>query len=148
MTLGKTFAERQEGLQRWGFTCTCPLCSLPHAHRVASDVRRTLIAQADKKIIEIWKEGRHADAIALAEEIIEMIQEEGLEHFLTDEYALLAKLWLLYGKREKAEEIGKKSFEMLAGMGYFGNEVDHERWDLEKFLDVVGDGMKEVKGAP
>ena len=70
-----------------------------------------------------------------------------MEHFLTDEYALLAKLWLLYGKREKAEEIGRKSFAMLAGMGYFGNEVDHERWDLEKFLDIVGDGMKEVKGA-
>lgn len=67
---------------------------------------------------------------------------------LTDEYALLAKLYLLIGEREKAEHYGRMSFDLLADMGFLGHDVDRQRveLDIENFLEMVGDGMREVRG--
>ncbi|KAF2114599.1 hypothetical protein BDV96DRAFT_647294 [Lophiotrema nucula] len=148
LTLGQTFARRQDALKhKWGFTCTCKLCSLPHAERVASDIRQTLIKQTETKILELWEEGKHKEALGLAEESIEMIKEEGLDHFVPDQYALLAKLWLLLGKRKKAEEIGKKSWELLRQMGYLGTGEEFA-WDLDNFLNMVGDGALKAVVEP
>ena len=77
LLLGIPFAERQHLIKRWGFKCTCDLCSLPERERQASDLRRTMISQAEKKIVELAEEYKLDDAVKLAEEIVEMIGEEG-----------------------------------------------------------------------
>ncbi|KAF2729074.1 SET domain-containing protein [Polyplosphaeria fusca] len=149
LTLGQTFAHRTHALRRWGFTCTCSLCTLPSTAKAESDLRRSLIAQSDSKILEMWNADKYSDAIGLAIEGIQMIKDEGLEHFLTDQYALLAKLWMLAGERKKAEAWARKSWDMLAGMGYLGNEDEQEMWDMETFLERVGSGaMKAVNRVP
>ncbi|ORX95668.1 hypothetical protein BCR34DRAFT_441204, partial [Clohesyomyces aquaticus] len=123
LRLGHTFARRQGLIKsKWGFTCTCSLCSLSHAEKTASDIRRTLIKQIDNKIVELWQEGHQKEALSLAEESIEIVKDEGLNHFLPSHYALLAKLWLMLGKRDKAEGFGRKGFGMLVDMGYLGHE--------------------------
>ncbi|KAF2677332.1 SET domain-containing protein [Lentithecium fluviatile CBS 122367] len=149
ITLGQPSRNRAAALARWGFSCTCPLCSLADHEKQHSDILRSLISQSEGKILELAQAGRLDDAIALTEESIQMIEEEQQEHFLTDSYALLAKLWLVKGDRGRAEVEARKSFDRLVQMGFLGNGVGNserewEEWDLEGFLEVVGEGMVAV----
>jgi len=73
-----------------------------------------------------------------------MIIDEKQEHFLTDSYALLGKLWLVKGDRGRAEVEARKSFELLVKMGFLGQEAEWADWTLEEFLDIVGEGMTAV----
>ncbi|KAF1954919.1 hypothetical protein CC80DRAFT_474957 [Byssothecium circinans] len=175
ITHGQPSPHRHRALSRWGFTCTCSLCTLPAAQKTASDMRRTLIAQSTDKITDLWESGKPMDAIVLAEESIEMIRDEGLVHLLPDEYALVAKLWLLVARakegrvregkgkgeggkgkggvaereREEAERWARLSWEMLGGMGFLGYEWEESLgFEMEAFLELVGEGMREVVTAP
>jgi len=65
-----------------------------------------VIAQAEEKIIELAQEYKLTEAISLAEESVEMIKEEGIWSMLTDEYAMLAMLWLEKGDKGRAEMYG------------------------------------------
>ncbi|KAF2644524.1 SET domain-containing protein [Massarina eburnea CBS 473.64] len=174
ITLGQPFQHRHRALSRWGFACHCSLCSLPNPQKAASDTRRSLIARSTKKITELWESAQPMEAISLAEESIEMIQDEGLEHLLADEYALLAKLWLMVGKareqtmkkgrggkekgkgrqvgiieREEADRYARMSWELLGEMGFMGYDwKETMEFKLEAFLAMVGEGMREVVTAP
>lgn len=139
--LGHPSQTRHSLLHRWGFTCTCPLCSLPAPEKQASDIRRTLIARLEPKIIELASAGQISQAIDLAMESVEMILDEGdLESLLTDEYAMLAMLWLEKGDREKAEMWGRKAWKLLGDLGYLGNgaEENEEKFSLEVLLEGIG----------
>lgn len=139
--MGAPFSRRHEALKRWGFTCTCPLCTLPPTQKAESDVRRTLIAQATPKVLEMWQKGHYVEAISVAEETLEMILDEEQEHMLPDHYALLARLWLAVGEREKAEAYGQKSFDLLFDMGFMGLKGQKGVFELEAFLELVGEGI-------
>jgi tetratricopeptide (TPR) repeat protein len=129
LLLGKPYAARQEGLKRWGFTCTCALCSLPPAERSISDQRRERIEAAEPELLALWKEGKLQGAIRIGEEVLEIMKEEGVESNLTDQYVLLARLYLLRGDRETAEEYAEEAIEMLDDLGFLGAE-GREEWDL------------------
>jgi hypothetical protein len=144
ISLGQPLRQRKAALARWGFTCTCPLCSLTGDAQKHSDILRQLIHQSESKILELAQTGKLDDAIALAEESIDMIIDEKQEHFLTDSYALLAKLWLVKGNRGRAEVEARKSFELLVKMGFLGQQAKWADWGLEQFLDIVGEGMTAV----
>ncbi|KAL1798239.1 hypothetical protein ACET3X_002276 [Alternaria dauci] len=146
LLLGLPSSKRQSLLKRWGFKCTCDLCSLPTQERQSSDLRRTMIAQAEEKIMELAQEYKLAEAIALAEESVDMIEEEGIWSMLTDEYAMLAMLWLEKGDKEKAEVYGKKTHRLLADLGFLGIGEERDAWDLETLLKNIGglSGMGEM----
>ncbi|KAF7674584.1 hypothetical protein GT037_007344 [Alternaria burnsii] len=146
LLLGLPSPKRQSLIKRWGFKCTCDLCSLPTQERQASDLRRTLIAQAEEKIIELAQEYKLTEAISLAEESVEMIKEEGIWPMLTDEYAMLAMLWLEKGEKGKAEMYGKKTHRLLADLGFLGIGEEREAWNLETLLTNIGGlgGMGEA----
>jgi hypothetical protein len=145
LLLGAPSAKRQRILnEHWGFTCTCALCELPMLEKKASDVRRLLIAQAETKVLELAKKGEIERAIALAKESVGMIQDEGMESMLTDEYAMLAMLFLEKEDRETAEVWGRKAWRMLGDLGYLG--VGEEQW-VEKFsLEVLLEGIGGLGG--
>ncbi|KAF2875804.1 hypothetical protein BDV95DRAFT_654916 [Massariosphaeria phaeospora] len=149
LTLGQPSPKRRAGLQtRWGFTCTCALCSLPTPQRMASDLRRAMISDGEEKAMALWAAGSIREAIALAEESVGLIGDEGLEPLLTDEFALLAKLHLVLGEREEAARYGARAVELLRGYGFLGVGEEErgdgdgdgrgEKWDLESLLDLLG----------
>jgi hypothetical protein len=57
---------------------------------------------------------------------------------LTDEYAMLAMLWLEKGNKEKAEMYGKKTHRLLADLGFLGIGEEKETWSLEMLLENIG----------
>lgn len=140
--------KRHHHISRWGFTCTCTLCSLPDEHKRASDIRRLLIAQSESKVIELASDGKITEAIDLARESVDMIIDEGgLESMLTDEYAMLAMLWLSKGDRETAEMWGRKAWDLLGDLGYLGvGEEGKGKFKLETLLEGIGGLGGDGKG--
>jgi Tfp pilus assembly protein PilF len=125
-------------LTRWGFTCTCALCSLPTPEKRASDTRRVLLARAEEKILALAQSYRLADAIALTHESIDMILDEDIYPMLTDEYAMLAMLYLEAGERENAERYGRLAWQLLADLGFLGVGEERPVFSLEKLLGNMG----------
>jgi hypothetical protein len=105
-----------------------------------------MIAQAEEKIMELAKAYKLDEAIVLAEESVELIKEEGVWSMLTDEYAMLAMLWLEKGDREKAEAYGEKTHRLLSDLGFLGIGEYREAWKLETLLKNIGGlgGMGQV----
>lgn len=87
------------------------------------------------------------EAINLARESIDMIQEEGgLHSLLTDEYAMLAMLHLEKGDRQKAEVYGELAWDLLGKLGYLGVGKEKEKFGLETLLRSMGKIGGEGKG--
>jgi hypothetical protein len=145
LLLGAPSGKRQKILnEHWGFTCTCALCELSMLEKKASDVRRLLIAQAETKVLELARKGEIEQAIALAEESGGMIQDEGMESMLTDEYAMLAMLYLEKGDRETAKVWGRKAWRVLGDLGYLG--VGDDEWVGNFSLEVLFEGIGGLGG--
>ncbi|KAH7092412.1 hypothetical protein FB567DRAFT_614340 [Paraphoma chrysanthemicola] len=140
LLLGIPSHKRTHLLSRWGFTCTCALCSLPPQEKKASDLRRVMIAQAEEKIIQLAESYDLPAAIALTHESIQMIIEEEVYPMLTDEYAMLAMLYLEHGDRKSAEKYGKLAWGLLGDLGFLGvgEEKDRQTFTLERLLGNMG----------
>jgi hypothetical protein len=110
-----------------------------------------MIMQAEVKTMELAQAYKLDEAIALAEECVDMIKEEKLYSMLTDEYAMLAMLWLEKGDHDKAEMYGEMTRQLLADLGYLGIGKEKETWSLDMLLKSIGGlgGMgKEWKKGP
>lgn len=138
LLLGKPHAARQEGLKRWGFNCTCALCTAPPAIRAAHDTRRNRIAELEPQLNTLYREGKHNAAIAAGEEIVELMLEEGLTSLLPEVYVMLTRLYLVTEQRERAEEAADLALEILEDLGFLGME-GREGWGLERLLGVFVD---------
>lgn len=97
-----------------------------------------MISQAEVKIMELAQAYKLDEAIQLAEESVEMIREEDIWPMLTDEYAMLAMLWLEKNHKQKAEYYGEKTHRLLADLGFLGTGEEREAWKLETLLQNIG----------
>jgi hypothetical protein len=136
--LGMPSEKRQEGLRRWGFTCSCELCSLAAKEKAASDARRTRIGTAEQELLSHWKEGKHMAAIHVGKEVLKILKQENLTSMLADQYVTLARLYLARGEREVAEEYVESAVDILWNLGFLGME-GKEDWDVERLLGAFGD---------
>ncbi|KAF2261417.1 SET domain-containing protein [Lojkania enalia] len=139
--LGLPTLRRHERLEKWGFKCTCPLCSASPNARFASDTRRIRIEEAEKEIIDLWRDGQIQAAIRVAEEAVELMKEEDLTPMLTDEYMMLARLHMLRQEIEESEDYAAMTAEILKNLGFLGPEPDMGEWGLEKMLEAYGEGV-------
>ena len=75
--VGKTHEERQRALQRWGFTCTCAMCTAPASEIAASDARRTRIRALKADIVEALNggDGNNTNKNKNLDKAIEMAHE-------------------------------------------------------------------------
>ena len=131
--LGFNSTQRAEALSRYGFTCTCELCSLPPEEKATSDKQRRLIQQVKPVIAARFKEGKYQEAIHIVEDVIELLNAENLDSMLPDEYVFLARLSLLREDKEKAEEYAESALEILDNLGFLGEE-GREGWGVEELL--------------
>ncbi|KAF2006394.1 SET domain-containing protein [Amniculicola lignicola CBS 123094] len=148
LLLGQKSTDRQAGLRKWGFKCSCDLCSSPPSVLAASDERRVRISSSENSLVDLWKVGQVQSAIRLAEEIVDLMKEEELESMLTDEYVILARLHLLLEEKNKAEEYAELAVEELKNLGFLGvDEREWDDWNLEKLLKTFGEAAAAMRKA-
>jgi hypothetical protein len=93
-------------LAKWGFTCTCTLCSSPPSVLAASDERRNTIEALGKEVVKLVERGETKAlkrAAQLYGEVVEAVRLEGLVPHLGGHYDVLGRLWAAAGELEKGK---------------------------------------------
>ncbi|GAB1312708.1 SET domain-containing protein 5 [Madurella fahalii] len=112
-------ARQQTLLQKWGFQCTCPLCSSSPSVLAASDARRKKIATLGDEVLKMLDRGDSPKRAAeMYEEVVDAVREEGLVPHLGAHYEVLGRLYLAAGDQRKGVELVKKGVE--EGRGFEG----------------------------
>ncbi|KAH6848097.1 hypothetical protein B0I37DRAFT_310334 [Chaetomium sp. MPI-CAGE-AT-0009] len=115
---GLPSTARRQSLRKWGFTCTCALCSLPADELAASDERRRRVSRLGKEVIELVEHGGREDLRTAAElysEAVDAVREEGLVPHLGGHYQVLGQLWAAAGELERGREWVRRGREETEG---------------------------------
>jgi hypothetical protein len=104
-----------------------------------------LLLQAERKVIELAGKGEIDQAISLARESVGLIGDEGVESMWTDEYAMLAMLYLEKGDRDEAEKWGRLAWDMLVDMGHVNVDM-RDKFELDTLLENIGGLGGDGKG--
>lgn len=79
-----------------------------------------------------------------------MVKDEDIQPMLTDEYAMLAMLYLSKGDRKTAEKYGEMAWRLLENLGFLGEGEKKEGFGLERLLEGIGglggDGRESGRG--
>jgi len=116
--VGQTSEDRKQALGRWGFNCTCSLCSASRQEIEASDARRRLLYSLRDQAFSAFQQGKAYQALRLTKQVINMIPIEELFPLYSEQYENLARLYWSLGDHEKARENAKKSLDVLVEQGY------------------------------
>ncbi|KAK4124333.1 SET domain-containing protein [Parathielavia appendiculata] len=123
--LGQPTPERQRRLHKWGFTCTCSLCSAPEAEREASDARRREIERLRDDAVRAFQAGRPYTALRLTKQVLALLPAEGLFPLYSEQYENMARIFYVVRDMENAERYANMSLGVLREQGYVG-EVGRE----------------------
>lgn len=134
---GHTRAERQKHLRRWGFSCTCELCSGPKEEVEASDARRKKITELRVTTLEFLKKGKAYSAIKAIKDTLDLLAEEGLELMAVEQYESLARIYWAMENREMAETYAQMSLDVLKEYTHLDQKRD-TKGDLEALLASFG----------
>ncbi|TLS25702.1 hypothetical protein PpBr36_07286 [Pyricularia pennisetigena] len=130
---GMPYGTRQSTLQqRWGFKCTCALCSASPGAVAASDARRTRAASVLESITAAVEAGRLLDAIGLGEQLVDISAREGLASGLAVHYEVLTRLHVGVGDLEGAGGYARRALEEMRVFG--GSEAYRSFDELDLFV--------------
>lgn len=115
---GVLHAERQEMLlKRWGFKCSCSLCSAPAEEIAASDRRRERVQAIRKEVLKHVQNREFQGAIELNAEMLELIRKEDLAPHLGEHYEVLARLYLAATDLKNAKIFAQLALDDLEANG-------------------------------
>ncbi|KAI6265712.1 hypothetical protein MCOR27_011296 [Pyricularia oryzae] len=130
---GMTYQSRQSTLlHRWGFKCTCALCSAPPSAVAASDARRTRAMSVRDGILAAVEAGELREAIELGKQLVDISAREGLASGLGDHYEVLARLHAAVGDLQGAGAYARRALEEMSVFG--GSEAYGSFDELDLFV--------------
>lgn len=116
--LGKTREERQDALLKWGFSCTCDLCTASKAEVAASDYRRTKIKTMRQEVIKAVEAWDGTKAVKLTLEVLELMRDEDLEPLYSSQYEIIARLYWKAKDKKTGTKYAQMSIDTLVDQGY------------------------------
>ncbi|KAI1109858.1 hypothetical protein F5Y14DRAFT_455603 [Nemania sp. NC0429] len=122
--------KRQRDLRRWGFECSCSLCTASKADIAASDYRREKIASLQNDVLKSISELDGASAVRAVYEILALVEAEDIPTMVASQYEVLARLFWKAGETESATQYAQKSLDTLIDHGY----IDYRADDLSLLL--------------
>ncbi|KAI1375495.1 SET domain-containing protein [Hypoxylon crocopeplum] len=116
--MGKTREERQAGLLKWGFNCTCALCTASKAEVAASDYRRTKIKKLREEVMKAIEAWDGTKAVKLTHEVLELMRAEDLAPLYASQYEIMARLYWKAKDTKTGTKYAKMSIDTLVDQGY------------------------------
>lgn len=110
--------ERAHLLKKWGFTCSCPLCTSPPSTIVASDARRKEIAKLQDLAIRAFQANKPYQALRLTRQILPLLPKEELFPLESEQLENMSRIYFVLNDMDKAEKYARLSLEVLARQGY------------------------------
>lgn len=130
---GLPHATRQSTLlRRWGFKCTCSLCTASPTAILASDARRARVSELRASALQLVQARDFEGAIEQNAEMVELIRKENLAAHLGEHYEVLARLYLAATDLRNAKRFAALALEDLEANG--GVEVYDGIGDLRTIL--------------
>ncbi|PKS09959.1 hypothetical protein jhhlp_004582 [Lomentospora prolificans] len=125
--------KRQSGLRRsWGFSCTCPVCSVSTAQISASDARLKQITLARRALAD--RTPSSPATPQLAEMLISLLEQERMHILMGEAYAYAALEWNGVGEAWTATRYARRAIEEEV------MQVREEKGeDIEDMMDLVED---------
>lgn len=130
---GLPSSTRRAILQKWGFKCTCSLCTRPPLVTAESDLRRIKIIETTNEVdtlLVLQEDPRDEEvrrAIALTEEVLFLLEQEGLlAQFAAEQYDVLARCYKALGEEAQARWYA----EMVVRDRYAGRERKEDMQEL------------------
>lgn len=122
--LGNAKEERQTALKKWGFECTCSLCTASKTEIAVSDYRREKIKKLRKEVMNavgLWDGTR---AVKLTHEVLELMKAEDLAPLYSSQYEIMARLYWKAGDKTTATKYAQMSLDTLVDQGYIEDTPD------------------------
>jgi hypothetical protein len=96
-------------LQRWGFSCTCSLCSAAPSATAVSDANRERLEELEMVIDEYLQNGTGIrEAIEMTHTMLGLLEEEDmLMQFRGEQYEVLARCHRALGENQEAERYAR-----------------------------------------
>ncbi|KAI1483512.1 SET domain-containing protein [Daldinia eschscholtzii] len=116
--LGNTRDERQEALQKWGFECTCSLCTASKTEIAVSDYRRAKIKALRREVMKAVEEWDGTRAVKLTHEVLELMKAEDLSPLYSSQYEIMARLYWKAKDKKTATKYAQMSIDVLVDQGY------------------------------
>ena len=135
------YEDRQYLLQRWGFNCTCALCSSPTA-RAASD-GRLLRIQAILDELKVKENRSHTMVGKLTVEVLNLLEAEGLWAQVGDFYTVLTQVHLEMNNVRVAKKYAEMTLE--SRIMYSGAESESME-KAERMVRQLTRAEKKKKG--
>lgn len=134
MDIGNLYHERQHNLRsRWGFDCTCELCSSSVELRASSDRRRQKIRTMRQDVMKHVQHKNFIPAIKLNEELLGLIAKENMAPHMGEHYEVIARLYLAAMDLANAKRFARLALDELEANG--GREVYDSISELEALLE-------------
>ncbi|KAK0642856.1 hypothetical protein B0T16DRAFT_331319 [Cercophora newfieldiana] len=128
---GLSYHERQTTLKsKWGFDCTCSLCSATPSEIAASDARRDKIAKLGKVVIKHVENQDLKAAIKMHREMIDIIEDEALAPHMGDYYEIMTRFLAATNDMKNAKKYARLALEEFKAAGETKDE-------LEQFLKAA-----------
>lgn len=135
---GLTRAERQKQLQnRWGFECTCSLCSASEKEVKKSDQRRQKIKELNREVQMLIRQEKFIRAIKVQKKVIELVEKENLHSQLWEHHWTLAELYSDVGDRGNTRRYAKKAYAELKEYAKGGTEMARDIEQVEIAMKVL-----------
>ena len=132
---GLTYAQRQSQLKaRWGFTCTCSLCSASPDEIEESDLRRERIKELRDNVLVHINKRQFRHAIKGHKEMTKLVQKERLVSQTGEHHWVLTKLYAAAGDRENTIKYAKMAYAELKRNQQGGTEMEDTMKELKQFL--------------
>ncbi|KAI2768820.1 SET domain-containing protein [Daldinia loculata] len=131
--LGNAKEERQTALKKWGFECTCSLCTASKTEIAVSDYRREKIKKLRKEVMNavgLWDGTR---AVKLTQEVLELMKAEDLAPLYSSQYEIMARLYWKAGDKTTATKYAQMSLDTLVDQGYIEDTPDALQILLQTF---------------
>ncbi len=103
-------SERQSQLSDWGFTCSCPQCTLSPLESGASDARIRHIKTLEDEIESLMsRPGGEGMRPEMGGKLVEMYLAERLDAYLSPTYTRAALIYSMFGNEERAKEYAREA---------------------------------------
>jgi restriction endonuclease Mrr len=105
-------------LQRWGFKCTCDLCTAEAAEIATSDERRLKIRALKKEVVTALESKDTQAALQKTHEILDLARLEDISVLYPEQQGVLARIYLARNDRKSAERHAQMAIDNLEAVGY------------------------------
>ncbi|KAK0630248.1 hypothetical protein B0T17DRAFT_615929 [Bombardia bombarda] len=124
--------ERQRRLDSWGFTCTCPQCSLGPTEAAASDDRLWEIDQFESDLEKAVTGGGQISP-EMGADLVKLYRDERLFTYLGHAYTRAALIYSMFGDEGKTREHAAQAAEALS------REVGPQAKDADAMRELASD---------